>query len=183
MTLYIGVDFHPHQQTAAWCDNATGETRTVDLKHDLERVREFYKGFSEGAVIGIEASTKATWFEKMIVETGHKLFVGNPVLIRKRATSRHKNDRRDAELILNLLMRDEFPALWRRPPESTEVIVSSVFARSWCGTGRRPTTGCRHWPTAWECRKEECGPRPFRRCSRQPQWTRHRRFVGNSCSR
>lgn len=122
MTLYIGVDFHPHQQTAAWCDIATGETRTVELKHDLEKVREFYQSFSEPAVIGIEASAKATWFENMLFETGHKLFVGNPVLIRKRATSRHKNDRRDAELILNLLLRGEFPALWRRPPESTEVI-------------------------------------------------------------
>jgi len=122
MTLYIGVDFHPHQQTAAWCDMATGETRTVDIKHDLGRVREFYQSFSEPAVIGIEASAKATWFENMLFETGHKLFVGNPVLIRKRATSRHKNDRRDAELILNLLMQGEFPTLWRRPPESTEVI-------------------------------------------------------------
>jgi transposase len=122
MTLYIGVDFHPHQQTAAWCDTATGETRTVDLEHDLERVREFYTSFPEPAVIGIEASAKAGWFEKMIFDTGHKLFVGNPVLIRKRATSRHKNDRRDAELIMELLIRGEFPAIWRRPPESSEVI-------------------------------------------------------------
>ncbi|MEO7660550.1 MAG: hypothetical protein ABIV48_13125 [Pyrinomonadaceae bacterium] len=35
MTLYIGVDFHPHQQTVAWCDVRTGETRTGDLVHDL----------------------------------------------------------------------------------------------------------------------------------------------------
>lgn len=62
------------------------------------------------------------WFENMLFEIGHKLFVGNPVLIRKRATSRHKNDRRDAELILELLMRDEFPAIWRRPTESNQVI-------------------------------------------------------------
>lgn len=122
MTLYIGVDFHPHQQTAAWCDTATGETRTVDLKHDLERVREFYSTLPGPAIIGIEASAKAIWFENMLFETGHKLFVGNPVLIRKRATSRHKSDRRDAELILELLLREEFPAIWRRPPESTEVI-------------------------------------------------------------
>ena len=122
MTLYIGVDFHPHQQTAAWCDTATGETETVDLKHDIGKVREFYTRFSESAIIGVEASAKATWFENMLFETGHKLFVGNPVLIRKRATSRHKNDRRDAELILELLMRDEFPAIWRRPSESNQVI-------------------------------------------------------------
>ncbi len=122
MTLYIGVDFHPHQQTVCLGDTETGEVRTVDLKHDLEKVREFYKSLPEPAVIGVEASAKARWFENMITDTGHKLFVGNPVLIRKRATSRHKNDRRDAELILELLMRDEFPSLWRRGRESDQVL-------------------------------------------------------------
>jgi len=122
MTLYIGVDFHPHQQTAAWCDTLTGETRTLDLEHDLEKVREFYTTLPEPAVIGIEASAKARWFEDILFETGHKLFVGDPVLIRKRATSRHKNDRRDAELILDLLVRNEFPALWRRHRDSDQVL-------------------------------------------------------------
>lgn len=122
MTLYIGVDFHPHQQTVAWCDDRTGEARTFDLVHDIKKVREFYKTLPEAAIIGIEASARAGWFEKMLFETGHKLFVGNPVLIRKRAVSRHKNDRRDAELILSLLMKGEFPALWRRPPESEQIL-------------------------------------------------------------
>ena len=66
----------------------------------------------------------------MLFETGHKLFVGNPVLIRKRATSRHKSDRRDAELILELLMRDEFPAIWRRPAESNQVIEIMALRRT-----------------------------------------------------
>lgn len=122
MTLYIGVDFHPHQQTASWCDTETGETDTVDLKHDRDVVREFYSSLREPAVVGIEASSRAKWFGNMLFEMGHELVVGNPVLIRKRATSRHKNDRRDAELILGLLMRGEFPAIWRRPPESDQVI-------------------------------------------------------------
>ena len=122
MTLYIGVDFHPHQQTLSWCDTETGETETVDLKHDLEAVREFYTSLPGPAIVGIEASSRAVWFENMLFETGHKLVVGNPVLIRKRATSRHKNDRRDAELILELLLRGEFPAIWRRPRTSDEVI-------------------------------------------------------------
>ncbi len=122
MTLYIGVDFHPHQQTAAWCETLTGETETVDLPHEVERVRQFYTSLPGPAIVGIEASVRAEWFENMLKEIGHKLLVGNPVLIRKRATSRHKNDRRDAELILELLMRGEFPALWRRPRESNEVL-------------------------------------------------------------
>lgn len=122
MTLYIGVDFHPHQQTLAWCDTRTGETRTNDLSNDPGLVREFYSSLPEPAIVGIEASARARWFENMLFETSHKLFVGNPVLIRKRATSRHKNDRRDAELILELLLRGEFPAIWRRPPESDQIL-------------------------------------------------------------
>lgn len=92
------------------------------MAHDLEKVRKFYTSLPEPAVIGIEASARAVWFENMLFETSHKLFVGNPVLIRKRATSRHKNDRRDAELILDLLMRGEFPAIWRRPPASDQIL-------------------------------------------------------------
>ena len=122
MTLYIGVDFHPHQQTVAWCDTQTGETRTFNLAHDLEKVRKFYTSLPEPAIVGVEASARAVWFENMLFESSHKLFVGNPVLIRKRATSRHKNDRRDAELILRLLMANEFPALWRRPPLSNQIL-------------------------------------------------------------
>lgn len=122
MTLYIGVDFHPHQQTVAWCDTATGETDTFDLPHDRERVREFYGSLGEPAVVGIEASSRAPWFETLLAEAGHQLMVGNPTLIRKRAVSRHKNDRRDAALILELLLRGEFPSLWRRSPENDQIL-------------------------------------------------------------
>jgi transposase len=122
MTLYIGVDFHPYQQTISWADTRTGETATVELAHDLEKVRAFYASLPEPAVVGIEASVRAGWFENMLFEMGHKLLVGNPVLIRKRATSRHKSDRRDSALILELLLRDEFPAIWRRSQESNEVL-------------------------------------------------------------
>ena len=122
MTLYIGVDLHPHQQTLVSCNTETGETQTKELRHDPEIVREFYSSLPEPAIVGIEASARARWFEELLFETGHKLVVGNPVLIRKRATSRHKNDRRDAELILKLLLQGEFPEIWRRPPASDRIL-------------------------------------------------------------
>ena len=122
MTLYIGVDFHPYQQTICWADTATGETGFIELAHDIEKVRAYYASLGEPAIVGIEASVRAGWFEKMLACLGHKLLVGNPVLIRKRATSRHKSDRRDAELILELLLRNEFPAIWRRSDESNQIL-------------------------------------------------------------
>lgn len=121
MSLYIGVDFHPHQQTVCWCDTETGETDLLTLPHDLQKVREFYVAMPP-AIVGIEATSKAIWFENLIVETKHKLVVGNPTLIRKKATSRHKSDKRDAELILNLLVKDEFPTLWRRSLANNQVL-------------------------------------------------------------
>jgi transposase len=122
MTFYIGVDFHPYQQTLCWCDEETGETGSLKLSHDIEKVREFYSSTGRPAVIGVEASSRAGWFEKIVQEAGHKLLVGNPVSIRKTALSRHKNDRVDAEHMLWLLMRGEFPAIWRRPAESNEIL-------------------------------------------------------------
>lgn len=122
MRLYIGVDFHPHQQTACWMDVGTGEIRTRSLLHDeREEVREFYRSMPK-AVVGIEASSRATWFEDLIFENGHELVVGDAALIRKRAVSRHKSDKRDAEHIFTLLVNGEFPSLWRRPRESVHVL-------------------------------------------------------------
>lgn len=115
MSLYMGVDFHPHQQTVAWCDTRDGEIRFRTFKHsDKEALKAFYKGLKEPAVIGVEATGGLDWFERMIFENGHEFLVGHPHKIRRRALSRHKNDRRDAETMLDLLMNGEFPELWRR---------------------------------------------------------------------
>lgn len=121
MSLYIGVDFHPHQQTVCWGDLQTGETQTLTLLHDLDKVREFYQAMPP-AIIGIEATGKAIWFENLLAETHHQLLVGNSNLIRQRATSRHKSDKRDAELIFNLLVKDEFPAIWRRSSANNQIL-------------------------------------------------------------
>ncbi len=118
MTLYIGVDFHPHQQTACWCDMETGEIKTRTLFHNTDEIKQFYQTMPP-STIGIEATSKATWFENLLFENQHKLLIGDPKLIRKRAASRHKSDNRDAANIFDLLIRTEFPTLWRRTPVSS----------------------------------------------------------------
>lgn len=123
MTLYIGVDFHPYQQTAAFCDFSTGEMKVRSLKHsDKEQLRRFYLQFPAPAVIGVEATGGLEWFEKMVTEMGHELVVGNPRLIRRMALTRQKTDSRDAETILDLLHNGQFPAVMRRDRKSREVL-------------------------------------------------------------
>jgi transposase len=126
MTLYIGVDFHPHQQTVSFCNSDSGEVEQTSLFHNPELVRRFY-GQLPKAVVGIEASCTARWFEQMMNELGHELKVGNPSQIRARARSRHKSDKRDADLILELLLKDEFPALWRRSMQAQSVLEQLRF--------------------------------------------------------
>ncbi len=58
MTLYIGVDFHPHQQTVSYCNTEHGEVEQISLAHNVELVRRFYEQFPK-AVVGIEASCTA----------------------------------------------------------------------------------------------------------------------------
>jgi transposase len=126
MTLYIGVDFHPHQQTVSYCRSDEGEVHQASLVHNIEQVRRFYKQLPK-AVVGIEASCTAAWFEQMLIELGHELRVGNPSQIRARARSRHKSDKRDADLLLELLLKDEFPALWRRSMRGQSVLEQLRF--------------------------------------------------------
>jgi len=126
MTLYIGVDFHPHQQTVSYCNNEEGEVHQTSLIHNVEQVRRFYRQLPK-AVVGIEASCTAAWFEQMLFDLGHELRVGNPTAIRARARSRHKSDKRDADLILDLLLKDEFPTLWRRSVQGQSVLEQLRF--------------------------------------------------------
>lgn len=126
MTLYIGVDFHPHQQTVAMCNTDSGEVEQSVLHHNPEQVRRFYEQMPK-AVVGIEASCTARWFENLMQDLGHDLLVGNPSLIRARARSRHKSDKRDADLILDLLLKDEFPSIWRRSMQGQSVLEQLRF--------------------------------------------------------
>src|SRR6266498_1758485 len=122
-TIYIGVDFHARQQTICYLKTETGELVTCELKHqDKEQVRAFYKQFQGHVIIGLEASGYSPWFEAMLEQLGCEVWLGHATEIRRRARWRQKNDRRDAELILDLMLHHEFPRLHRPPVQSREVL-------------------------------------------------------------
>jgi transposase len=122
-TIYIGVDFHARQQTICYLKTETGELVTFELKHqDKEKVRAFYAEFGGQVIVGLEASGYSPWFEHLLEELGHEVWLGHATEIRRRARWRQKNDRRDAELILDLMLHDEFPRLHRPAVQSREVM-------------------------------------------------------------
>ncbi|MGI8732471.1 MAG: IS110 family transposase [Pyrinomonadaceae bacterium] len=122
MTLYIGVDIHARQQTVSYLNTEDGSLGQQELHHERDDIRGFYSQFSGEVIIGIEACGYTNWFEELMEELGHQLLVGDAAEIRRLARRRQKNDRRDADLLLDLLLHDEFPALFRYPPESRELL-------------------------------------------------------------
>jgi transposase len=72
--------------------------------------------------VGFEASGYAAWFEELLEELGYEIWTGHATAIRSFARRRQKNDRRDADLILDLLVRGDFPRIHRYSAESREVL-------------------------------------------------------------
>src|SRR5687767_11588140 len=121
--IYCGVDFHARQQTICCLKTETGELTSHELKHDhKEALRKFYSELGGPVIVGLEASGYTPWFEQLLEELGHQVWLGDATEIRRRARRRQKNDRRDAELILELLCHDEFPRIHRPSPESREIL-------------------------------------------------------------
>ena len=122
MPVYVGVDFHVHSQTLCWFDTADGEIHQRTLDHEREDIAAFYRQWASPVTIGVEASGYAQWFHRLVEETGHQLLVGDAHAIRQFARRRQKNDRRDAELLLDLLRHGDFPAVHVSPPASQDVL-------------------------------------------------------------
>ena len=108
----IGCDLHARQQTLAMLDTTTGEVVKMTLTHEGDNVREFYSTLPRPVRVGIEATGSMQWFLSLMEELGIECQVGHPAKIRAAEPRKQKHDRRDAELILTLLVENRFPAIW-----------------------------------------------------------------------
>jgi transposase len=115
MPVYIGVDFHARQQTISYLTTEDGEIKEKVLLHNEPAgVRKFYEQFKgQQVIVGFESSGYAAWFEELLEELGCEIWVGHATYIRQYAKRRQKNDRRDAALILDLLVSGDFPRIHR----------------------------------------------------------------------
>jgi transposase len=112
--IIIGADFHPEFQQIAYVDTTTGELKERRLQHP-EEAEKFYRDLAAQAIsvrVGMEASGHARWFERLLGELQIELWVGNAAEIRAKRVRKQKTDRQDAQHILHLLLRDDFPKIW-----------------------------------------------------------------------
>jgi transposase len=112
--MIIGVDFHPEFQQIGSVDTETGEFQEKRLGH-REEAETFYRRLTAAGQkvrVGREASGHARWFERLLAELRVELWIGDAAEIRTRRVRKQKTDRQDAQLILKLMLKDDFPQIW-----------------------------------------------------------------------
>ncbi len=62
--------------------------------------------------VGMEASGHARWFERLLAELNLGLWIGDAAEIARKRERKQKTDRQDAQHILRLLLKDDFPQIW-----------------------------------------------------------------------
>ena len=120
--LIIGCDFHTRYQQIAMANDATGElVLERRLDHESSEAHAFYRSLPAPVRVGIEATGPLHWFERLLAELGHELWIGDAAEIRAREVRKQKTDERDARLILDLLLSNRFPKIWVPTPAERDL--------------------------------------------------------------
>jgi transposase len=111
--MIIGCDLHTRYQQIAMVDTETGEFVQRRLEHESGEAQRFYAGLKGAVRVGIEATGHTHWFEAMLSEFGHELWMGDAAKIRAAVVRKQKTDARDAAHLLDMLCTERFPKIWR----------------------------------------------------------------------
>jgi transposase len=109
----VGCDLHTRYQQIAMLDEETGELVERRLEHESGEARAFYAALAGPVRVGIEATGHTRWFERMLAELGHELWIGDAAQIRAAMVRKQKTDARDAAHVLEMLLSGRFPRIWR----------------------------------------------------------------------
>lgn len=109
----IGCDYHPSFQQIAFVNLATGDHGNLRLEHKSGEAVRFYRALAgEQVRVGMEATGGTRWFERLLAELEFELWIGDPTRVRAAAAGKPSTDKKDAELLLRLLLEKRFPRVW-----------------------------------------------------------------------
>ena len=122
--MIIGVDYHPSDPYIAFADTETGECGERRLNHGDGEGEKFYRDLQQKAVsvrVGMEATGYSRWFERLLAELGIEVWIGDAAKIKTKRVGKQKTERNDAQLLLALLIENNFPRVWVASPENRDL--------------------------------------------------------------
>ena len=69
----------------------------------------------------MEATGYSRWFERLLAKLDFEVWIGDPAEIKARRVKKQKTDRKDAQLLLRLMLEDHFPRIWVPGPQNRDL--------------------------------------------------------------
>src|SRR5258708_3204626 len=118
--MVIGCDYHPvGNRFVGWRQprGDAGEKAGTQQRGG----RTVLPGSSGTGTDRMESTGNCQWFVEMVTTLGHDLWIGDAAKIRASDVRQQKHDRRDAELILKMLLEGRFPRIWTPSGEEKDL--------------------------------------------------------------
>jgi transposase len=131
---WVGLDVHAAKVVAAIADAESGELQTRRLSGRTAKVVELCSSLPAPVKVSYEAGPTGFGLARALEQAGVACLIAAPGKIARPATDRVKTDRRDAELLVRLLMAGQLSAV--RVPRCARRLVGtwSAPARTSAGT-------------------------------------------------
>src|ERR1700677_2962766 len=69
----------------------------------------------------MEGTGYSRWFERLLAGLGIEVWIGDAAKIKTKRVRKQKTDRQDAQLLLKLLLENNFPRVWVPSPENRDL--------------------------------------------------------------
>ena len=159
----IGCDYHPSwQQIVAIRDGGDGGREVGSWRR--ERRKSFIGSLPGPALIGMESCGTASGLWRWPRRRARS-WIGDAAKIRASEVRQQKNDRRDAALILKLLLEGRFPRIWTPSGEKKDLRQLLIHRHKLVRIRVQVKNELQHLAMNQGCRRREsCGARRARRC-------------------
>jgi len=82
------------------------------VNHSDGQAEKFYRDLQQRGInvrVGMEATGYSRWFERLLAELGIEVWIGDAAKIKTKRVRKQNTDRQDAQLLLKLLLENNFP--------------------------------------------------------------------------
>jgi transposase len=105
-------------------DEETAECGERRWNHSDGETERFYRELKQRGIsvrVGMEATGYSRWFERLLAELGFEVWIGDAAEIQTKRVRKQKTDRKDAQLLLKLMLENNFPRIWVPSPENRDL--------------------------------------------------------------
>jgi len=139
--IIIGCDIHTRMEHIAMLDTETGEVVEKRLEHENGEAKRFYEGLKGRQGWGSRRRVTRAGLRRCFRSCGTSWWWARRARSARSGRASRSTTGGDAEDLLNLLLRGDFPKVWLPPPEERDVRVLIEHRHQLVELRTRPKNG------------------------------------------